>query len=382
MGDFSAHAKSPVKSLAVIAEGPQILTGGGDSTIKVWSMADGTPKLHTTINTPGPVHHIEIKDNSTVLFADDECAVDTGGANAPKVPSGVVRILNQANPTDMASSIVIRRSEEMPYAHPQSINSFVVLNGPDGLPYVLTSGLEGMIRMWRFSSQTNGFEHVGALEGHVRGITALLLNDSHLWSASLDHTVRVWELNTSKCIGTLSAANGGHTAAVSCLAAIPAVASAPTGSASFIVSGSMDGEVKMWQPGGELAWSGSHAAEPGVGVTALHVFQDLIGGKHSLVANHKLIIMWYSIHCFCYCFVGQPTLLIGLSDGKIMARSCVTMGLLFSIDIANFGPHKIHMQTVWALTSLGHSCFVSSDNTGRVIIWRAMKPLIDAVTQM
>jgi hypothetical protein len=58
------------------------------------------------------------------------------------------------------------------------------------------------------------------------------------------------------------------------------------------------------------------------------------------------------------------------------------MGLLFCMDIASFGAHKIHMQTVWAITSLGHSCFVSSDNTGRVIVWRAMKPLIDTVTVM
>lgn len=290
MSDFSAHAKSPVKSIAVIPEGPKILTGGGDSKINVWDMADGTPKLSTTVNTNGPVHHIEIKDNSTVFFADDECLPDASGMVIPKVPSGVVRVLNQANPTDIATSIVIKRSEEMPYTHPQSINSFVVLNGPDGLPYVLTSGLEGMIRMWRFNAATNSFEHVGALEGHVRGITALLLNDSHLWSASLDTTVRVWELNSSKCIGTLSAANGGHSAAVSCLTSIPAAVPptapgqpVPPATTGYIASGSMDGEVKMWTPSGELAWSGSHASEPGVGVTALHVFQDLLGGMFLLL---------------------------------------------------------------------------------------------------
>lgn len=53
------------------------------------------------------------------------------------------------------------------------------------------------------------------------------------------------------------------------------------------------------------------------------------------------------------------------------------MNLLFSLDIANFGPNKIHMQTVWSFASLGHSCFVSADNTGRIIIWKAQLPFID-----
>ena len=102
MSDFSAHKQSPIKSLAIMPEGPQILTGAGDSSIKVWNMSSGTPELTTTVTTPGPVQHIEINNGNTVLFSDDETAPDQN------VPSGVVRILNQANPSDMASSIVVK----------------------------------------------------------------------------------------------------------------------------------------------------------------------------------------------------------------------------------------------------------------------------------
>ena len=181
--DFSAH-ESPIKSLAVISEGPQVLTGSTDSSIKVWNFSQGKPELSTTIPTGGGVQHIEIKDNTTVMFSSDEYSIVTppadiqNGNNPPtpgvgaKVPVGVVKILN---PSD-GSTVPIKRSEEFPYTHPQPVNSFVVLNGPNGLPYVISCGGEGMIRMWKFDGATNAFEHVGLLEGHIRGVTALVLH--------------------------------------------------------------------------------------------------------------------------------------------------------------------------------------------------------------
>lgn len=185
----------------------------------------------------------------------------------------------------------------------------------------------------------------------------MLLIETNLWSGSLDTTLRVWDMNTSKCLGVLSNAQGGHSAAISCLVNIPP--SAPVGTTSpgapssgFIASGSMDGEVKLWQYSGEIAWSGAHSAPAsGIGVTSLCVFQDALGG--------------------------QQNLLIGLTDGRILARSCVTMNLMFSLDQNTLLPNKTHTETIWSIASLGHSCFVSSDNSGRVMVWKAYQPLID-----
>ena len=145
--------------------------------------------------------------------------------------------------------------------------------------------------MWRFNPTSSQFEAVGALEGHYRGITSLLLNEFYLWSSSLDCTIRVWDLNTSKCVGVLNSTNGGHSCAVSCLVMIPSATPSATGSAAspapstgYIASGSVDSEVKLWLPTGELAWTGVHAADKsGIGVTALHVFQDLHGGIPLLI---------------------------------------------------------------------------------------------------
>ena len=54
-----------------------------------------------------------------------------------------------------------------------------------------------------------------------------------LWSGSSDRTIRVWEINTGRCIGVLNGASGGHVEAVSCLEFIPAAISAAAGIHKF-----------------------------------------------------------------------------------------------------------------------------------------------------
>ena len=120
----------------------------------------------------------------------------------------------------------------------------------------------------------------------------ICLLDAQLWSGSIDHTIRVWDVGSGRCLGVLKGpttttataggvqAGFGHTDAVSCLELIPAVtSSSPTdttsgGSEAYIASGGGDGEVKLWRPNGEFAHSCSHGAF----VTALKFFQDTHGG--------------------------------------------------------------------------------------------------------
>ena len=70
-----------------------------------------------------------------------------------------------------------------------------------------------------------------------------MLESRLLWSGSSDRTIRVWEINTGRCIGVLNAASGCHTEAVSCLELIPAAASPAAGeiaSFSFKISACFD----------------------------------------------------------------------------------------------------------------------------------------------
>lgn len=74
-------------------------------------------------------------------------------------------------------------------------------------------------------------------------------------------------------------------------------------------------------------------------VTCLHSFQDELGGV--------------------------PVLLIGMLDGGIVARSCSTMNVLFVIDTS-----ICNTKSVWAIASLGRSCFASGGEDGKLIIWQ------------
>ena len=152
-----------------------------------------------------------------------------------------------------------------------------------------------MIRTWRYDAAARKFEHLALLEGHLRAVTCVLLNGTHifciylssycrlkidfdldscLWSGSVDRTIRVWEVGTGKCLGVLTKANGGngHSEAVSCLTLIPPTSA---GGDAYIASGGGDGDVKLWKTNGEYVHSCSH----GVFITALNTFQDSMGGK-------------------------------------------------------------------------------------------------------
>ena len=126
----------------------------------------------------------------------------------------------------------------MPFTHPQSIFKFIVISGEADLN-IISSGAEGNIHTWNFNNYTANFDHVHCFEGHVRGVSGLAFigkfyvllkrqllkpccmcvdNQAHLWSSSIDYTLKVWSLETNTLIKTISAGEGGHSSPVTCLA--------------------------------------------------------------------------------------------------------------------------------------------------------------------
>ena len=133
--------------------------------------------------------------------------------DAPGVPVGMIHLLNPTTCTTLA----IKKSEDLPYAHPQSIRSFLVTEA-EGITYVISGGGEGQIRIWKFDQANSKFDLLSTLEGHTREVTCLYLFEGRLlWSGSVDRNIRVWELASQRCVGTLNAASGGHTDAVTTL---------------------------------------------------------------------------------------------------------------------------------------------------------------------
>lgn len=179
----------------------------------------------------------------------------------------------------------------MQYSHPSPIVSFTIAV-VDGSPLVITAGGEGTIRMWRFSS--GKFELAATLEGHVRGITGVLVVDTYLWSCSLDTTIRVWEIASGRCAGVLSGSDG-HSSGVTCMTYIACSPAIP-GNTAYIASGDCDGTVILWQPNGQKAWADKHGGERSI-VTCLQTFQDMFGGQSD---DHELL--WFTVvHLTCVC---------------------------------------------------------------------------------
>lgn len=167
--------------------------------------------------------------------------------------------------------------------------------------------------------------------------------DGQLWSGSLDFNIRVWEIGTGRCLGTLrgpsatNPAGTGHTNAVSCLALLPGA----EGGETYIASGGLDGDVKLWRTNGEFA----HSCNQGMSVTCLGVFQDTVGGV--------------------------PLLMIGLMDGRIMMRSAITMELLVTID------GQLHQnRPVWDILNVGQSCFATAGDSGFLTLIRVVDAIV------
>ena len=227
----------------------------------------------------------------------------------------------------------------MPYTHPMQIRSFHV-EVKDNDIYVITGGGDGTLRTWHYDAAAGAFANISVLEGHIRAVTCLLMVGSNLWSGSTDKTIRVWDINSGTSLGVLSdreAGGGcGHKEAVS---TIEHIAMLPEAS-SMVASGSCDGQLKVWRLSGEFIGSFNHSAV----ITATKCFQDDLGG--------------------------QKCLLIGLLDGRIVARSCTTMNILFVIDSA-----VCQTRGVWSILPLGQSCFATGGDDCSVVVWRLERPL-------
>ncbi len=70
--------------------------------------------------------------------------------------------------------LATQRSEAIPYTHPIEVGFFTTALA-DGVLYVITGGGDATIRTWKYNQAKSTFEHLVLLEGHVRGITALIV---------------------------------------------------------------------------------------------------------------------------------------------------------------------------------------------------------------
>ena len=97
-----AHSPQPIKSIGVLntENGPKILTGSTDCTVKVWNLSSKDPSLEATIPATGKVEHILVDGNTIMWSTDEQISPDK-----PGITVGMVYLLS--NPADM-STIAIK----------------------------------------------------------------------------------------------------------------------------------------------------------------------------------------------------------------------------------------------------------------------------------
>ena len=229
---------------------------------------------------------------------------------------------------------------------------------------VWSGGSDGVIRQWRFGNtppppQGGGgggsFTLVRALGGHLGAVTGLaLLKNGVLWSAGMDGTVRLWNIETGAAAHVIPAVknedanhrqgNGGttstgHSGPVTGLLPLDLETAG-----AYVVSSSLDETVKVWNAvNGECVASETH----GQGVTALALSSDL---------------------------KGNPLLLCGLFYGDIMVRGTVTtppLCLLLKIS-HNFLGVGHELGPVNEIRAGPDRTFYAVADDGRLSVWQIM----------
>jgi len=308
-----------VKGIALLERGEniQLITSSNDGKWKItntlsWA-EDGVFQMG------GEVEVILVANN--FLFCGFEAPVEL----VPGIPVGQVRAWNMDNP---GTPLDFKVSEAMPFAHARQVQSINI-----GGDIIATGGNEGMIRLWRFDTATNAFKVFSNLEAHARGVTGILFCGEFVWSASIDRTIKVWqvaETGDSHCVHSISSTANGHSDAI-------------TGfqlwnfeNQNYILSGGLDGKVTVWEENGNHCYT-EELRQP---VFAITVATDT---------------------------EGSPLIAIATADCAIQIRELPSFKFKCSLN-SQFSIG--HRQPVRSLTSGPRFTLYSGSADGVVMVWQ------------
>ncbi|KAK6930643.1 WD40 repeat [Dillenia turbinata] len=114
------------------------------------------------------------------------------------------------------------------------------LTGPVELVYAITverdvlftGAQDGTIYALKFNPESNSFQGPALLKGHEAAVVSLVVGGNRLYSGSMDHNIKVWDIDTLQCIRTLN----GHSAVVMSLLFWD----------QHLFSCSLDNTIKVW----------------------------------------------------------------------------------------------------------------------------------------
>eukprot|EP00980_Cylindrotheca_fusiformis_P029214 scaffold22753_cov160-Cylindrotheca_fusiformis.AAC.6 len=267
----------------------KIFSGSQDGCWRLWALANGSFIKEFEHNMGGSVECLEVASN--FLF----CGCESYSPALPEVAVGMIHAWDLSNPA--APPLEFRMHSLLPWAHATAVTKLLVVDGQK----IVSGSRDGSIKLWNFDPAGKQFVLVQTLMGHAREVTGLAVADgTYLWSSSTDGSIRIWDLaNNGECQYAITMNENAvstptnqqsppqpyHTDAVTSLVSF----TSPNG--TFILSSSLDGDVKAWNgKTGQMVASEAH----GEGVVSMAMGEDTNG---------------------------KPFLLIGLQSGNIMARN-------------------------------------------------------------
>jgi WD40 repeat protein len=251
---WPGHAAS-VAGVAFGPRGRHLATYSQDHDIRVWTVQDGREVIALLGHTQ-PI-------TSVSFLADGQHLISASN-------DGTLRLWSMTDGT------------HRPLLAGDAVSARAAGLAPDGKRLAVAS-FDKALRVWNLPVAEDLEEVVG---GHADAIYGLSfgLDDTTVYSASLDGTIRAWDVTTGETVGAFE----GHTHGVC------SVATTPEG--DRLVSGSIDGTLRIWDTdtGAELAVLSGHSARVwGVAVspdgrTAASAGSDKSVRVWDLVTGHEI----------------------------------------------------------------------------------------------
>ncbi|KAK6259313.1 hypothetical protein SCA6_013787 [Theobroma cacao] len=175
LAKLEGHKKVAVHGIALPLESEKLYSGSSDGTVRTWNCHSG--KCVRLSN-----------------LGDEVGSMITEGPWVFIGMKGVIKLWN------------IQTVDELSLKGPVGqVYSMVVANN------MLFAGAQnGVIFAWKGSSEASPFQLVASMEAHSGAVLCLTVGEKKLYSGSVDHTIRVWDMDTLQCIKTLN----GHEDAV------------------------------------------------------------------------------------------------------------------------------------------------------------------------